>query len=83
VLQIKLSREHKEEIIKELQQYYEDERQETLGNLEAEDLINFMVNTLGPFLYNQAVDDARTVLMDRYNSLEEELYALRRLRNRK
>ncbi|MDF2668934.1 MAG: hypothetical protein K0R67_1240, partial [Paenibacillus sp.] len=31
-----------------------------------------------PFIYNQAITDAKTVLFDRMSSLEDELYALQK-----
>jgi uncharacterized protein (DUF2164 family) len=83
MLHIKISKQHKEEFLEELMSYFEKERDERLGNLEAEDMMNFFITALGPLVYNQAIEDARTVLMDRYLSLEEELYALKRLEDRK
>lgn len=82
-MNLKLSKEHKKEMVNELQQYYQDERKETIGNLESEALLNFVIDMLGPTLYNQAIEDARSVIMDRFTTLEDDLYALKKLDTRK
>jgi uncharacterized protein (DUF2164 family) len=76
MIPIKLPKEQKEQIAANLQSYFELERSETLGNLEAEQLIDFMIQQLGPYLYNKAIEDARQMLLEKMAGLEEELYAL-------
>ncbi|QJD83206.1 DUF2164 domain-containing protein [Cohnella herbarum] len=73
---LKLPREEKDEIVRSVQAYFEDERSETIGALGAEQLIDFMIKELGPYLYNKALADARTVINEKYNQLDDELYTL-------
>jgi uncharacterized protein (DUF2164 family) len=35
-----------------------------------------MIKQLGPIIYNQAIHDARTVVMQQMERMEEEIYAL-------
>ncbi|HEU4964880.1 MAG TPA: DUF2164 domain-containing protein [Bacilli bacterium] len=72
----KIPREQKQQLIDSIQQYFYDEHGEEMGNIAAESLCDFMLQTLGPVLYNQAVKDARELLQQKLVSLEDDLYAL-------
>ena len=76
VMAAKLSREQTEYLVHQVQRYFHEERTEQLGNLETEDLIAFFAKELGPFFYNQGVQDSRKLLTERMSSLEDELYVL-------
>ena len=58
--------------------FFEEERSETLGQIGAEQIIDFMLREIAPYVYNKAVEDARQVVVQKSMSLEEELYALER-----
>ncbi|RUT35648.1 DUF2164 domain-containing protein [Paenibacillus zeisoli] len=73
---IRLPREEKEHLIQHVQQYFEEERSETIGELGAEQLIDFMIKELGPYLYNKAIADARSMIHERVNQIDDELYSL-------
>lgn len=73
---IKLPKEEKDQIIASVQHYFEEERSETIGNLAAEQLVDFLVQQLGPYIYNKAISDARQMLVQKLTSIDEELYAL-------
>lgn len=75
-MDIKLPREQKLEIVGSIQHYFETELAEKIGQLAAEFLLDFMVKELGPFIYNQAVKDAKGVLVQKMVSLDEDLSAL-------
>jgi uncharacterized protein (DUF2164 family) len=76
LLPIKLPKEDKSEIIKQVQIYFTKERDDTIGELAAEQLTDFMIRELGPYIYNKAVADTRALLQEKLNQLEDELYAL-------
>lgn len=73
---MKLPKEHKDMMIRNVQMYFDNERGESIGDLAAEGFIDFMIEELGPYLYNQGVADARTVLLQKTTQLEDELYSL-------
>jgi uncharacterized protein (DUF2164 family) len=75
---LKLPREQIDLLISRIQHYFQDERDESIGQLGAENLIHLMINEVGPYLYNQAIEDAAKLIADRSASLEEDLYALKR-----
>lgn len=74
----KLPREQKEKWIEDLKQYFETERRESLGMFEAEELVDYLLKMFEPYLYNQAIEDARAMLEQRMASIEEDLYAMKK-----
>ena len=78
MIPIKLPREEKERIIGSLISYYQLERSEELGSIGAEQIVDFMLREIAPYVYNRAIHDARQVVLEKSASLEEELYALER-----
>ena len=76
IIPIKLPKEEKEHIVRSVQQYFEEERAETIGNLAAEQIVDTMVQLLGPYLYNKAIADARAVVLEKISQVDDELYAL-------
>lgn len=76
MLMNKLSDEAKRIMIRDIQQFFEEERGETLGQLAAENVLSFVCASLGPVFYNQAIEDARAAAEQKMQSLEEDLYSL-------
>lgn len=76
MMPVKLPKEEKDELVKRLQTYFEEERSESIGALAGEQLLEFMLRELSPYLYNKGIADARTLLADRFGQLEDDLYAL-------
>ncbi|MDB5054286.1 MAG: hypothetical protein JWM44_2336 [Bacilli bacterium] len=72
----KLPQEQKLALIAQVQQYFQMERGEEIGDLAAESMLEFMVSTIGPLVYNEALKDARSIINERILSLEDELYTL-------
>jgi uncharacterized protein (DUF2164 family) len=84
MIPIKLPKEEKDEIVKSVQTYFEEERSETIGALGAEQLIDFMIKELGPYIYNKAIADTRMIINEKNNQIDDELYTLEKpIKNRK
>jgi uncharacterized protein (DUF2164 family) len=75
-MSIKIPKEQKVEIAQRVQTYFEEERSESIGQLGAEQLIDFMITELGPHIYNQAVADARALITEKMAQIDDELYTL-------
>ena len=75
---IKLQREAKEKLIAEIQQFFYDERGEGVGNIAAETVLDFMIKQLGPYLYNEGIKDAQKLIMERMQSVDDDLYAMKK-----
>ena len=68
----KLEKEVKAKIVADIQQYFLDERDEEIGNLSAELFLGFMIEKMGPAIYNQAIRDAHFLVTKKL----EDLYGL-------
>lgn len=58
----RLTDEEKSLAIEELITYFEKEREERIGQVAAENLLNFFLAHVGTYLYNKGVMDAKTTL---------------------
>lgn len=76
MLVLKIPKEQKQTVIHNIQSYFDDELSQTIGELAAENLLDFMLKQLGPTIYNQAIRDARAVVMQQMERVDEEIYAL-------
>ena len=66
---IKLTPPIKEKIIYELQSYFSNERDEDLGNIGAELLIDFILKEVGPMIYNQALIDVHELMEEKLDDI--------------
>ena len=73
-MSIELSKHVRDEAIASIQQYFERNMPEPIGELAAGLLLNYFVEEIGPAIYNQAIADAQVRLQQRVMDLEGELY---------
>lgn len=64
-----LSKERKEKLIKDIQEFFLVERDEMLGDLAASLILDFMLETIGTELYNQGVSDSYKYMSDKVEDL--------------
>ena len=74
MIALELNKQHRTQAISSLQRYFE-ENLEPIGDLPAGLLLNFIIEEIGPVIYNQAIGDAQTRLTQRVADLSGELYA--------
>jgi uncharacterized protein (DUF2164 family) len=72
---IELSKQARADAIHSLQRYFEENLPEPIGDLPAGLLLNFILEEIGPAVYNQAIADAQTRMQQRVQDLSGELYA--------
>jgi uncharacterized protein (DUF2164 family) len=73
-VKIELSEQARKESIASIQQYFEVNMPEPIGQLPAGLLLDFFVEEIGPAIYNKAIADAQTRIQQRTADLEAELY---------
>lgn len=71
---IELSKEAKQNAIESLQKYFEMNMEEPLGNLAAGALLGFIIEEIGPSLYNKGVTDAQERMQLRISELDYEVH---------
>jgi len=72
--QIQLSEARRERLIGQLQTLFRAEFDENLSEFRAGEILDLMLTTLGPGIYNQAVQDVRAHLQTKLDDLDGEVY---------
>ena len=67
---IRLSEEEKKRMLEDIVYYFETERDEKLGIIASESILDFFMDTLGKTIYNKALDDARIWFNKRMEMVE-------------
>lgn len=65
---IKINKVNKEEMKKRIRQYFSRERDEDLGDLASELVLDFFLEELAPHIYNQGIEDSYLYMQ---NSIED------------
>jgi uncharacterized protein (DUF2164 family) len=71
---IALSDERRADLTRHLQTLFKTEFDEPLSEFRASDIIDLFIQTLGPVVYNQAVQDVRAHLQTTLDDLDGEIY---------
>ena len=74
--QIEFSREEKEAISRKLQLYFREELDQEIGQFDAEFLLDFFAEEIGPYFYNRGLYDAQAVLESRLENISEAIYEI-------
>ena len=73
-MDITLSEVRKKQIIEEVQSYFSNELDESIGDLKGEMIVDFFIQKLGPKIYNQAIEEANAFIQEKLIDLESILY---------
>ncbi len=68
-----LTKERRQILIKEIITYFKTEREEEIGVIAAEEILNFFTEALGKDIYNKAVLDSKTTIKTCMENLELDL----------
>ena len=71
---IKLAEEARTQSIESIKRYFEEHMDEEVGDLKAGLLLDFVLEEIGPSIYNKAVSDAQTYFRDRTTDLDGACY---------
>lgn len=72
--EIKLSEERRAALIRDIQSSFSADLDEDISAFKAEQILDLMVNAIGPAIYNQAVQDVRAHLQIKLDDLDGEVY---------
>lgn len=64
--------DRKKAMIREIKKYFSEERDEDCGDLGAQLILDFIIEKIGPDIYNQGLDDAHIYLSEKL----EDMYGL-------
>jgi uncharacterized protein (DUF2164 family) len=65
-----LTKERREALIKEIITFFKTEKDQELGIIAAEDILDFFLQNLGKDIYNKAIDDSKVTLKQSLEDLE-------------
>jgi uncharacterized protein (DUF2164 family) len=71
---IELPKDAKQHALESLQKYFEVNMEESLGNLAGGALLNFILEEIGPSIYNKGVADAQERMQARLSELDYEVH---------
>jgi len=66
---INLSKENKAKIISEIKRYFIEERDEEIGDLAADLMLDFIIEHIGPSIYNQGIRDSILYMTEKVDDL--------------
>jgi uncharacterized protein (DUF2164 family) len=72
---IELSAQSRTEAIASIKHYFEENMSEPIGDLPVGLLLNYILEEIGPAIYNKAIHDAQARLTQRVADLDGELFA--------
>jgi uncharacterized protein (DUF2164 family) len=75
-MSIEFNAEEKADLISRLQDYCDTELDRELGSFEAQFLMDFISETMGPFYYNRGIYDAQALLQEQLEHVGESIYQL-------
>jgi uncharacterized protein (DUF2164 family) len=73
---ITLTDEEKKHMLEDIKYYFATERDEDLGIIASESILDFFLDTLGKHIYNKALDDSKLWYNRRMEDVEAEFYSL-------
>ena len=76
VIMPSIKEEDKKRMMEEIHYFFKEEHGMDLGYIGQEDIYNFFMETLGRYVYNNALDDARKFYHRQWENAESDFYAL-------
>lgn len=73
---IKFDREETKAIVGEIQDYFRQELDQTIGAIPAEMLMQFFADRMGAYFYNRGLYDAQALIRKQVDNLSDEIFAL-------
>lgn len=71
---IELAKEVRQQAVASIERWFEEERDERVGNIAAAALLDFFVEEIGPSIYNRAVADVQERVQMRVSELDIEIH---------
>jgi len=71
---IELSKEDRQQAIQSIERYFREQLEEEIGNIAAAGLLGFVLDEIGPSIYNKAVSDVQARLQARVADLDFEVH---------
>lgn len=70
---IEISKEKNDVMVNEIREYFENERDESIGDLQGQLVLDFILEKIGPHIYNQAVADMQNYMNEKIEDMYEHM----------
>lgn len=77
--EIEFSKEEKEILIKKIKLYFSEELKQEIGQFDAQFLLDFFAEEVGPYFYNRGLYAAQAILEKRMDDIAEAIYELEKV----
>ncbi len=77
--EIKFTKEEKETLVPKIKMYLHEELDVEIGNFDAEFLLDFFSEEVGPYFYNRGIKDSLDMLDTRMEEVKESIYVLEKV----
>lgn len=74
--EIKFTRQEKDIIVQKVKMYFREELDQEIGQFDAEFLLDFFSEEIGPYFFNKGVADAKTIIDQHVLNIEDALYEI-------
>lgn len=74
--EIEFSKEEKEILVKKIKMYFSEELDQDIAQFDAEFLLDFFSEEVGPYYYNRGLQDAKILLEDKIELITESFYEI-------
>jgi uncharacterized protein (DUF2164 family) len=74
--EIKFTREEKEQIVRKVQLYFQEELDQEIGSFDAEFLLDFFSKEIGSYFYNRGLYDAQAILAAKIGEISDAIYEI-------
>jgi len=71
-----LSKAERKRVSEEIIHYFKNEREETIGMIAAEDLLDCFLESAAPFIYSKGIEDSKNLLQKRFEDISIDLDVL-------
>ena len=76
---IKFSKEETKAIVGEIQDYFREELDQSIGAIPAEMLMQFFSEKMGAYFYNAGLHDAQALVRKKIDDVSDEIFSLERV----
>lgn len=73
---IEFSKDERTILVQRLRLYFKEELDQKIGQFDAEFLLDFLSEEIGPYFYNRGLYDAQAILVSRIENVNEAIYEL-------
>lgn len=76
---VEFTQEEKDMLARKIQMYFREELDQEIGGFDAQFLLDFFAEEIGPLWYNQGLEDARAAIDEQLEKASDAIDELRRV----